>query len=284
MISTCAVTGATGYVGAHITQHLRRAGWTVRTLGRHGCDVRFDLGGAVAPDSLAGADALVHVSYDFSPKTWNEIERINVRGTRQLLDAARQAGIKRIVSISSVAAFPGARSKYGHAKLEIEHETLVRGGCVVRPGLVWGEQGAAMFGTLNRVMRALPIVPLPAPPDLDLVMVHESDLSDMVVQILERWPVAAGQLVVAGADRTITFAALLRLLAHASGREPRFVRLPWRGVWLGLITLERCGVDPPFRSDSLVSLVATDRDPLSRATISPQQLGVQFRPYTGSGS
>jgi hypothetical protein len=76
----------------------------------------------------------------------------------------------------------------------------------------------------------------------------------------------------------LPFAALLRSLA-GDGRHTRVVRLPWRLAWLPLRTLELVGVTPPFRSDSLMSLVAVDADPFSRATTKAERFGVRFRPY-----
>jgi len=279
MSEICAVTGASGYVGSQVAEHLSASGWTVRRLGRSGSDVRFDLANPVPASAFDGADALVHLSYDFGCQGWREIERVNVGGSRRLFAAARSAGIERIVCVSTVAAFPGARSNYGRAKLEIERAAFEAGACVVRPGLVWGPGGGAMFGALERAVRRLPVVPLPAPPGLEMVLVNEDDLAELVERILESWPEASGELIVAACEQSLSFGALLRSLAIGDRRPPRLLRLPWRAAWLGLRALELVGVTPPFRSDSLVSLVAVDTDPFSRATTTAERFGVRFRPY-----
>ncbi len=279
MSEVCAVTGASGYVGSRVAEHLSAAGWTVRRLDRSGSDVRFDLANPVPAAAFDGADALVHLSYDFGCQSWREIERVNVGGSRRLFQAARAAGIERIVCVSTVAAFPGARSNYGRAKLEIERAAFEAGGCVVRPGLVWGSRGGAMFGALERAVRRLPVVPLPVPPGLEMVLVNEDDLAELVERILESWSEASGELLVAASEQSLSFGALLRSLAIGDSRPPRQLRLPWRAAWLGLRALELVGVTPPFRSDSLVSLVAVDTDPFSRATTTAERFGVRFRPY-----
>jgi nucleoside-diphosphate-sugar epimerase len=278
-MGTCGVTGTTGYVGSQLARILGERGWAIQTLGRSGCDVRFDLAEQVSPSDLSGLEALVHLSYDFSCRSWEETRRINVEGSRRLFEAARTAGVQQLVCISTIAAFPGTRSHYGRAKLDIEHAALGLRATVIRPGLVWGEDGGAMFGALAAAVTKLPIVPLPAPARLPMVMAHQDDLGQLVARILERNVAAEGQLVVAGADQTVFFIDLLRGLAAARGRQPRFLHVPWRLAWLGLRTLERAGVDPPFRSDSLVSLVSVDPDPFGRATMTSGQLGVSFRQY-----
>jgi nucleoside-diphosphate-sugar epimerase len=288
MPDICAVTGASGYLGSCVADRIADAGWEVRALCRSGgsrkrsrlAQVHFELGDEPAPRALAGVKALVHLAYDFSFTRWSDIERVNVEGSRRLFRAACTAGVDRIVYVSTIAAFPGAHSLYGRAKLQIERAALEVGGAIVRPGLVWGPQGAAMFGALERVVGRLPIVPLLAPAELELSLVHEDDLAVLVERLLNHWPEGSAKLLVAASSQTVTFVELLRTLAQRTGRRPRFVRLPWKAVWLGLRTLEAVGATPPFRSDSLVSLVAADREPLARATDRAERYGVQFRPYS----
>jgi nucleoside-diphosphate-sugar epimerase len=284
---TCAITGTSGYVGSGIRSRLAGQGWTIRTLSRsrpsekhfHSTHVHFELGGELAPQTLEGVDALVHAAYDFRATRWRDIQRVNVEGSRRLFAAAREAKVERIVLVSTIAAFPGARSLYGRAKLEIERAAIECGAAIIRPGLVWGAQGAAMFGALQHVVERLPIVPLLGPRELQLTLVHEDDLALLVERLLELWPAGSRKLLVAASRRTLTFEELLRSLAARTGRRRRFVRLPWTAPWLGLRALEAVGARPPFRSDNLVSFVSTDDHPFARATDSAGRYGVRFRPY-----
>ncbi len=287
MRETCAITGTSGYVGSRVADRLVSAGWEVRALCRPSSrqkqsgftQARFELGSRITPRALAGADALVHLAYDFDVNRCADIERINVEGSRHLFAAAREIGIDRIVYVSTTAAFPGARSLYGRAKLACEQAALDAGAAIVRPGLVWGAEGAAMFGALRRAVERLPLVPLPVPRDLVLHLTHEDDLAALVECLLDHWPTGSGKLYVAASEDGLTFGGLLHSLALDMGRQPRFVRLPWRIVWLGLRTLENMGATPPFRSDSLLSLVVCDDKPLTRATDRTDRYGVTFRPY-----
>ncbi|HEY2537604.1 MAG TPA: NAD-dependent epimerase/dehydratase family protein [Solirubrobacteraceae bacterium] len=283
----CAVTGASGYVGSCVVSRLTDAGWEVRALGRSRpnekqqsvTNAHFELGQPPAPEALADADALLHLAYDFTPQGWAEIERVNVTGSRLLLEAAREAGIDRIVYMSSVAAHPGARAMYGRAKLACERDALAAGAAILRPGSVWGPRGAATPSALERAVESLPVVPLPVPGDIRLFLTHEDDLSSLVQGVLEQWPAGSGKLYVATSARWLEFAQYLRLLAQNAGASPRFVELPWRFVRLGLKALEGIGLDPPFRSDGILSLVSGDEQPLSRATDDVDRYGVSFRPF-----
>ncbi len=107
------VTGATGFVGWHVARKLIERGHTVRALVRPQSRLR-DLeaepvtGDLRDADSLAraveGCSGLFHVAADY--RLWasdpNELYQSNVEGTRNLLEAARQAGVERVVYTSTV--------------------------------------------------------------------------------------------------------------------------------------------------------------------------------------
>jgi dihydroflavonol-4-reductase len=115
------VTGATGFVGSHVARALEAAGADLRLLARSTSPSKLidtlknpevvtgDLRDASTyKDSLRGCEAVFHVAADYRLWTRNEADaldmyRSNVEGTRALIDAALQAGVKRIVYCSSVA-------------------------------------------------------------------------------------------------------------------------------------------------------------------------------------
>lgn len=122
------LTGASGFVGGHILRELRASGYPVRALVR--------APGAIAPDAstqiavgdlrapgefaraLEGCRWLIHCAalYSFSPRDRRAIHAVNVVGTHGLLEAARLAGIERVVFTSSSAALGAARD--GRARTE----------------------------------------------------------------------------------------------------------------------------------------------------------------------
>jgi len=110
------VTGATGFVGAHVAQLAAQQGAELRVLARptsklnqlprHAEVVTGDLREPAAfASALEGCDALIHVAADY--RLWvpdpAEMYRANVEGTLELLRLAREAGVPRVVYTSSVA-------------------------------------------------------------------------------------------------------------------------------------------------------------------------------------
>lgn len=161
------VTGASGFLGRAVARELLKAGHTVRTLQRRpsGVDGALDALGSVTDarhvaNALDRIDGVVHLAAKVSlAGVRDDFWRVNVEGTRTLLDAAEQAGVSRFVQVSSpsvahrgkalagVGAEPAspehARGDYARTKAQAELIALERNSpamrvIAVRPHLVWG--------------------------------------------------------------------------------------------------------------------------------------------------
>jgi dihydroflavonol-4-reductase len=138
------VTGATGFVGGHVARELRERGAEVR-------DERVDLlDRAGLERAVAGCEAVVHVAalYSYSAPA-DAFERVNVEGTRTLLDVSARAGVKRILHCSTAGTcgpVPGRAATerdeppaweldvpYKRTKVAAERLALEAGAVVVNP-------------------------------------------------------------------------------------------------------------------------------------------------------
>lgn len=111
------VTGATGFVGANVARIARAAGWQVRVLARPSADANalegfedIARGDVTDPASLVracdGMDAVVHAAAMVTMATTvgPAMQRVNVQGTHNLLEAARHAAVGRVIHVSTVDA------------------------------------------------------------------------------------------------------------------------------------------------------------------------------------
>jgi len=257
-----AVTGASGYLGSRICTSLESRGWQVVRLTRtpskrHGPAVAYALAEPVSnevKEVLHSADVLVHAAYDLSLTSPVDIWRVNVEGTRRLLEVAADARMRRILVLSSTSAFEGTTQLYGRAKLDIEAMTVASGGCAVRPGLVYSERPSGMAGALRKLSR-LPIIPVIAG-GAGLYTVHEDDLMRAIVALAEVETLQPETISVAH-PTPIVLPDLLKAFATQEGRPCRLVPVPWQLVYYLLRTAEIMRVRLPFRADSILALVHT---------------------------
>ncbi len=255
----CAITGSNGYVGGCLKQHFIARGWDVLELTRQPKPgtraVTFHLGGDISAAALAGVTALVHCAYDFKPLKWAELQAVNVAGTEKLFQAARAAGVRRIICISTISAYEGCRSLYGRAKLEIEQSAQKHDALVIRPGLVYGSGPGGMFGKLAAQIQKSNIIPMIGDGSQIQYLVHEAELGAFAEKYAAETLTPEPRLITAANDQPWPFKKLLQQIARGLGRNPKFIPLPWRLVWAGLKGAETAGLRLNFRSDSLVSLM-----------------------------
>jgi len=183
----CLITGATGFIGGRLARRLAQYGYSVRCLVRASSDtsrldeldVEIAVGDLTDADSLAravqGAHHVLHCGALVSDwATTAEIARINVGGTRNLLEAAASASVRRFVHFSTtdVYGYPdGAaideshtatrfRNWYAQTKLDAEAEVRrvekadALDAVILRPATVYGPGSKDVIGEIARAIRA----------------------------------------------------------------------------------------------------------------------------------
>jgi len=282
MRPVCTITGAGGYVGSILSSALA-AEFDVVPLSSRSVlgsipwrlESTEDISAALAARNVA---ILVHAAWDFSQTSPRQMSRVNVEGSLRLIEAARRAGVQRIVFLSTISAFAGARSHYGRAKLEVEKATLAAGGSVIRSGLVWGPTPGGMFGSLRKQVASAKLIPLIGNGRAPQFLVHENDLAAAVVRAAQS-DASIPQLMTVAHPHPWPFRDLLKTIARAQGREVTLLPVPWPLLFVGLRAAELLGLRVPFRSDSVISFVFQDSAPDFTASA---QSGLSLRPFTAA--
>jgi nucleoside-diphosphate-sugar epimerase len=183
----------------------------------------------------------------------DDIWRVNVDGTRMLLEAAERSGVGLTIVLSSMSAYEGTEQLYGLSKLDIERDASRMGAVSVRPGLVYGPSAGGMAGTLGK-LTALPVVPVVAARAHQFT-VHEDDFAEAIAALISAGPDigSAGPIGIAN-PQPVTFRQVIEGLARMNGNHCRTITVDWRLVYALLRTAERLPIALPFRADSLLGL------------------------------
>ena len=238
------LTGGSGFLGGHLAEALVAAGHQVTASVRRTSDTRhldrlelkkveLDLGVEDRPEAaaaLADRAAVVHCGALTRARNESEFMAVNAVGTRRLAEAAADAGVRRFVFISSLAArgpdgADGPVSAYGRSKAEAEAALAsIRGPmevAVLRPGGVYGPRDLDLLPLFRLAARGWTAIPRSRAP---LQPVYVADVVSAVLAALEAEP-APVPLPIAAAERH-SWRALARALMAAVDHPGRVLRVP----------------------------------------------------------
>ena len=233
-----AVTGATGFVGRFIVEHLLRRDHDVRALVRNAEEagslrdrgvhvVPGDLEATAAMRDLAqGADALVHLVGIIEEIGRQTYERVHVSGTRAVVEAARMGGVTRLVHMSALGArFDEGATAYHRSKAAGEEVVGSSGlrSAIMRPSLI-AAPGNPVLATLVNMLRVSPLVPVIGNGLYQLQPVAAEDVADAFVTAVEDRSIE-GTFEIAGPE-SLTYHQLLDQLEEALGVRRRRVAVP----------------------------------------------------------
>jgi nucleoside-diphosphate-sugar epimerase len=190
-LPTLAVTGGTGFVGAHLIATARQAGHPVRALTRKWRPfedgVEWVEGALDRPDSLRrlaeGSDAVIHVAGAINAADRAEFEAVNAGGTAAVIDAARAVGVRRFVHISSLSAREPELSNYGWSKAKSERIVAASSldWTIIRPPAIYGPGDRETLDLFRMAKRGL----VALPPGGRFSVIHVDDLCRLILAVLD---------------------------------------------------------------------------------------------------
>lgn len=235
---TIAMTGATGFAGRHTVDALLAKGHRVRALVRSAGttvlpagveQVAGNLDSADALKGLAeGADVFLHVAGAISALNRAGFFAVNQIGTLNAVAAAKAAGIKRFVYISSLAAREPLLSPYGASKASAED--IVRGvglsHMILRPPAIYGPGDRATLPLITALTRPVAMLPTTAATRFSLLYV--GDMAQIFTEACEARCEGLVELS-DGKDGGYSWGELCAIASAHEGRTVRPVFLP-RGL------------------------------------------------------
>ncbi len=262
------VTGATGFVGPAIVRDLVADGHTVRVL-EHTAGSSAELPSQDAvPGSMTdsqslrravdGQDAVVHLVALLSGSR-EEFQSVMEQGTRDLLAAARDAGVRRFVLMSALGTSEETKDlvPYYGAKWQMEQDVKASGleHVIFRPSFVFGREGGAL-GQFKKIARLAPVTPIVGPGTQRIQPIWLDDVAAYFAAAIEK-PEAANRTFELGGPDAVTWNEFWSRLKRAQGSHRPSIHLPFGLMRMQAAVLEKLP-KPPVTRDQLKMLAAGD--------------------------
>jgi nucleoside-diphosphate-sugar epimerase len=218
-----AITGGNGFVGSHLAARLDPAE-TVVISRRTGVDVENV---AALATAFAGCEVVVHaagINREIGTQTF---QRVHVDGTRAVVEAARRAGVKRIVMVSFLRARPDCGSGYHETKWAAEQ--LIRESgidhTILKASMMYG-RGDHMVDHVSRALKTWPVFATVGYRERTVRPIPIDDFVEVMLAAVEG-RIPEPTVAVVGAEE-LPLGDAVRRIAGVVGRHPVFVAVP---VW-----------------------------------------------------
>jgi uncharacterized protein YbjT (DUF2867 family) len=259
------VTGGTGFVGPKVVHALRARAYDVRALVRDprrartleawGCELVE--GDVTDPGSLRaavdGCEVVVHLVAIIAGKP-EEFERVMAGGTRNLVAAAREAGVRRFVLMSALGVSEETKELVPYYRAKWDMEQAVLGSSleyvVFRPSFVFGRDGGVLQVFIRQV-RWSPITPVLGPGTSRLQPIWVEDVGSFFAGSVDL-PAAANRTFELGGPDAVTYNELYERIKKVLGARRATVHLPFGVVRTAAVVVERLPKAPITRDQVIM--------------------------------
>jgi len=264
------VTGGTGFVGPNVVHELRANERDVRCLVRDrrhasklaawGCELaEGDMTDAASlRAAVRGCDTVVHLVAIITGAP-REFERIMEQGTRDLVAAAREEGVRRFVLMSALGTTEQTRelTPYFHAKWEMEQAVKASGleHVIFRPSFVFGRDGGVL-PTFKRLARLTPVTPIVGSGEQRIQPIWVEDVAAYFAAAVDK-PEAANRTFEIGGPDVVTWNEMWERLKRVLRVRRTSVHVPMGLMRAQAVVLERLP-NPPVTRDQLKMIEAGD--------------------------
>jgi NADH dehydrogenase len=261
------LTGATGFVGGHVLAALRAAGRPVRCFVRSPSkaspDCELVQGDMTDPASLRkaveGVDTVAHL-VAIRQGSDEKFERIMAQGTRDLLTAAKEAGVERFVLMSALGTSEESKDLVPYYGAKWEMEQAVQGSgipyVIFRPSFVF-ERDGGILTTFSKLARFAPVTPIIGSGERKLQPIWAGDVGAYFDKAIDL-EAAANRTFELGGPDVVTWNEFWERLKKARGIRRPSVHVPVAFMKANALVTERLPGDIPLTRDLLKMLEHSD--------------------------
>jgi uncharacterized protein YbjT (DUF2867 family) len=264
------LTGGTGFIGSRIVRALRVEDRAVRALVRDQADAgrlqalgcETVVGDMTDPTSLRaaveGCDTVIHLVAILQGKP-SEFDRVMTQGTRDLVAAAQQAGVRRFVLMSALGFDDQTKDlvPYYRAKWQMEQDVKASGleHVIFRPSFVFGP-GAGALEQFKKIAKLAPVTPIVGPGTQRIQPIWVDDVAAYYAAAVDK-PEAANRTFELGGPDVVTWNEFWARLKRAQGLHRPSLHIPFAVMRAQAVVLERLP-KPPVTRDQLKMLAGGD--------------------------
>ncbi len=234
------LTGATGFVGSHMVRALRAAGHPVRCLVRSRekalqqglSESEIVEGDILWPETLgpalAGAEKVIHLVGIILERGDQTFERVHHEGTRNVVAAAKVAGVTRFVQMSALGARPDpAATPYHRTKWRAEQEVIHSGipYVIFRPSIIYGPRDGFVTQMIEMIEHA-PILPIVGTGEYPLQPIFVDNVCQAFVGALTNEK-ATNKIFELGGPEALPYEKVIDAICHAIGVKKKKIHLPF---------------------------------------------------------
>jgi uncharacterized protein YbjT (DUF2867 family) len=263
------VSGATGFVGPKIVHALRERERPVRSLVRRPGDrsattlaswgselVQGDMRDAGSlRRAVEGAEVVVHL-VAIRQGSNEDFRRVMVQGTRDLVEAAKDAGVKRFVLMSALGTSEETKDLVPYYRSKWEMEQAVSGSglehVIFRPSFVFARDGG-ILPTFRRLARVAPVTPIIGSGRQRIQPIWLDDVAAYFAEGVDK-PEAANRTFELGGPDAVTWNEFWQRLKRALGQRRPSVHVPMGLMRLNALVTERLPGNIPLTRDLLTML------------------------------
>lgn len=230
------ITGGTGFVGGNIREALGQR--PLRLLVRDKAQGTSDLGGDVdvvegdvtKPESLRGTmdgcSAVIHLVAIISEEGGATFDGVINRGTVNVVDEAKRAGVPRFIHMSALGARDDADFPYMQAKWRAEQAVQSSGipWTIFRPSVIFGP-GDEFINQLANVIRTFPVIPVVGDGKTKFMPVYVKDVAAAYKRALDDAG-TSGEIYELGGPRVYTYEEMLGVIAAELDKRKPMVHVP----------------------------------------------------------